>query len=304
MTHMRTEEKQLKLIWKKIGQLDRHYYKNAVEPKGSVVSESIPYINDDNPMHELEVVLPKNNSTKLPVIINIHGGAWIYGEKDSYYKYYCMELAQFNYAVISINYRLAFESPFPSMIEDIFAVFKWLENQSQFNLDLNNVYLVGDSAGAHLAALSAQIIQSTDLQKHYDVKVPSFSIRGLGLSSGVYDFDTLTTGDNELPLKQTLLEVMFNRIDFKNNPIYQYSSVSKNLNKDFTPSYVVSSLADPLTHESQRFVKELEEKGCAFKQHFFDKTQELPHVFNLKSIYPQSDLVNSEMIAFFDSLKA
>ena len=301
---MRTEEKQLKLIWKKIGQLDRHYYKNAIEPKGAIVSDSIPYINDDNPMHECEVVLPKENNTMLPVIINIHGGAWIYGEKDSYYKYYCMELAQFNYAVISINYRLAFESPFPSMIEDIFAVFKWLEHQNQFNLDLNNVYLVGDSAGAHLAALCAQINQSTELQNIYKVKSPSFSIRGLGLSSGVYDFDELMTGNNELPLKQTLLEVMFARIDYKNNPIYPFSSVSKNLRKDFTPCYLVSSLADPLTHETQRFVEELKEKECTFKAHFFEKSLELPHVFNLKSIYPQSDLVNSEMIAFFESLKA
>ncbi len=301
---MRTEEKQLKLIWKKIGQLDRHYYKNAVEPKGAFVSESINYLNDDNPMHELEVVLPNENNQCLPVIINIHGGAWIYGEKDSYYKYYCMELAQFNYAVISINYRLAFEEPFPSMIEDIFAVFAWLENQTSYDFDLNNIFLVGDSAGAHLAALSAQITQSDILLKQYQVTQPKFTIRGLGLSSGVYDFDELMEGDNELPLKKTLLEVMFKRIDFRNNPIYPYASVSKNLNSDFTPAYVVSSLADPLTHESKRFVEELSEKGCHFKQHFFDKSLELPHVFNLKSIYPESDLVNSEMIAFFDSLKA
>ena len=301
---MRTEEKQLKLIWKKIGQLDRHYYKNAIEPKGSFVSESIAYIYDTNPMHECEVVLPNQNNQHLPVIINIHGGAWIYGEKDSYYKYYCMELANFNYAVISINYRLAFEEAFPSMIEDIFSVFSWLENQTIYDFDLNNVYLVGDSAGAHLAALSAQITQSDELQKMYKVSKPSFEIRGLGLSSGVYDFDELMIGDNDLPLKKTLLEVIFNRIDYQNNPIYPYTSVSKNLRKDFTPTYLVSSFADPLSHESQRFVQELTSLGCHFKHHFFEKSLELPHVFNLKSIYPESDFVNSEMIAFFDSLKA
>lgn len=301
---MKNEVKQLRLIWKKIGQLDRHYYKTALKPTGATVSRSIAYIEDQNPMHELEVALPKNKCEKLPVIINIHGGAWIYGEKDSYYKYYAMELAQFNYAVVSVNYRLAFEAPFPSMIEDIFDVFKWLENQSEFNLDLNNVYLVGDSAGAHLAALCAQIHQSEDLQALYHVLKPSFDIRGLGLSSGVYDFDELIKGNNELPLKNTLLEVLFNREDYSNNPLYQFSSISHNLRKDFIPSYIVSSLADPLTHESQRFVEELKEKGCSFKSRFFEKSLELPHVFNLKTIYPQSDLVNSEMIAFFDSLKA
>lgn len=299
---MKTEAKQLRLIWKKIGQLDRHYYKHAQMPQGASVSDSIAYILDDHPMHALEVAYPLNRTGSLPVIVNIHGGAWIYGDKDSYYKYYCMELAQYGYYVINMNYRLAFDSPFPSMIEDIFSVFAWIKSQTQFQFDLDKVFLVGDSAGAHLAALSAQILQSETLQAIYKVNHPYFKIKALGLSSGVYDFDELIKGNNDLPLKNTLLEVIFDREDYQQHPLYPYASVSRNLTKDFTPCYVVSSFADPLSHESQRFVQELQTKDCRFKHHFFEAKDELPHVFNLKNIYPQSEIVNAEMIAFFQSI--
>ena len=55
----------------------------------------------------LDVYRPKLNiKGKLPVIMSVHGGGWVYGDKDVY-QWYCMNLAQRGFAVVNYSYRLA-----------------------------------------------------------------------------------------------------------------------------------------------------------------------------------------------------
>lgn len=290
----------LKLVWNQIARFDRDYYKSAQKPKGASVSGDFDYVGDGDPMHLLEIIRPKGNTSVLPLIIDIHGGGWVYGHKDTYYRYYCMELAKEGYAVINFNYRLAFDHPFPAQIEDIFSLLHWVErNAQEQKFDLNNVYLVGDSAGAHLSALSALIHTSPKLQEIYNLLPAKLTIRALGLSCGVYDFDRLVHMAYELPMKQLLVETIFNRLDYTDHPLYPYASVSAQLNRNMPPMYLVSSKADPLTGETGILVLECKEKKLEHKHRIYPKKLNLPHVFNLKSIYPQSAEVRTEMIDYF-----
>ena len=53
----------------------------------------------------LDLYRPKSmDGKKLPVIVSVHGGAWVYGTKEIY-QFYCMRLAQFGFAVVNFNYR-------------------------------------------------------------------------------------------------------------------------------------------------------------------------------------------------------
>lgn len=70
----------------------------------------------------LDLNLQKNYSGKLPVIINIHGGGFFYGSKETY-QFYCMFLAKQGFAVVNFNYRLAPDYQFPANIEDIDHVY-------------------------------------------------------------------------------------------------------------------------------------------------------------------------------------
>ncbi|MFR5151238.1 MAG: carboxylesterase family protein [Ruminococcus sp.] len=65
---------------------------------------------------ELDVYRPKQaQGEDLPVIISVHGGAWMYGDKERY-QYYCMSLAQRGFAVVNFTYRLAHESKISSTV--------------------------------------------------------------------------------------------------------------------------------------------------------------------------------------------
>ena len=74
--------------------------------------DNIVYGHDDREMQRLDVYRPKQaQGEDLPIIISVHGGAWMYGDKERY-QYYCMSLAQRGFAVVNFTYRLAPESKF------------------------------------------------------------------------------------------------------------------------------------------------------------------------------------------------
>ncbi|WP_312088646.1 alpha/beta hydrolase [Chryseobacterium sp.] len=127
------------------------------------VEENIAYKTDENNNKILlDIYTPKNTDTKkLPVVIYVHGGAWVEGNKliygDNFIENTISKLLDQNFAVISINYRLVTkEIHFNAPIQDTKDAVRWVrKNSDQYHLDSNNIGMWGDSAGAHLALLSA-----------------------------------------------------------------------------------------------------------------------------------------------------
>ena len=88
----------------------------------------------DDKVNYLDVYRPKDRSGRLPVIVSIHGGGWVYGNKDIM-QYYCMSLAQKGFAVINFSYRLAPKYKHPTPFIDVNTVFDWLtQNAEERNL--------------------------------------------------------------------------------------------------------------------------------------------------------------------------
>ena len=99
---------------------------------------------------------------KNPVVVFFHGGAWIMGIKESIninrFNDAINRLRQQGYAVISPEYTLADDgkSPFPDCIIDARDVLVWIKNNAEiYHFDLQNVGLFGESAGAHIALMTA-----------------------------------------------------------------------------------------------------------------------------------------------------
>ncbi len=109
--------------------------------------------------HEIlaDVYRPKDNSVR-PVIVYIHGGALIMGNREEVgYDTGILSLAEQNaYAVVSIDYRLAPETKLPAIISDIEAAFTWLENAGakRFHIDPERMVVVGGSAGGYLTLVT------------------------------------------------------------------------------------------------------------------------------------------------------
>lgn len=113
--------------------------------------------------HQLDIYEPtKEVHTKRPVLIYYHGGAWVGGNKitvnNNRFNETFNTLREKGYAIVSPNYTLAeFKvSPFPACIADAIDVVSWIEqNAVTYNFDTNNVGVLGESAGGHLALMTA-----------------------------------------------------------------------------------------------------------------------------------------------------
>lgn len=119
----------------------------------------IPFTADPtNPRQRLDLHLPAADSP--PVIVFIHGGGWLRGDRRTVAPGLVMDVfAQVldaGFAVASIDYRLSDEAVFPAQIDDALAAVRWvLEYGTEYGIDADRPVLWGESAGAHLAALAA-----------------------------------------------------------------------------------------------------------------------------------------------------
>jgi acetyl esterase/lipase len=119
-------------------------------PEGTIVHRDMPYVTDGHERQKLDLYLPKAEE-KLPLIIWVHGGAWLAGSKT-----YGVPLDYLSdgYAIASINYRLSRHAIFPAQIQDCKAAVRWLRaNAQKYNLDPNCFGAWGPSAGGHLVAM-------------------------------------------------------------------------------------------------------------------------------------------------------
>jgi len=120
---------------------------------GSVrVIRDQPYTLLPNQSQSLDLYLP-TKASKVPLIVFIHGGAWLQGDKAEA-KDIALLLAQAGFAVASINYRLTNQAVFPAQIDDCRAAVSYLRKRAaDYNFDGDRIGVWGVSAGGHLAAL-------------------------------------------------------------------------------------------------------------------------------------------------------
>ena len=100
-----------------------------------------------------DLYLPKTNA-KVPGLVAAHGGGWQIGDKD-FYQHWGSYLAQRGIALFSVNYRLmqGGKKMYPEAVQDVRAAVQFLVEKNE--IDRERVGVIGDSAGAHLAALVA-----------------------------------------------------------------------------------------------------------------------------------------------------
>lgn len=126
----------------------------------------VPYAYQ-SPAQKLDIYLPDKGDGPFPVIVDIHGGAWMFGDKGDALNLPFLKGLQHDFAVVCVNYRLSGEAIFPAQIYDCKAAIRFLKaNASKYRLDGRRISAWGASAGGHLVALlgtSAGVSELEDL---------------------------------------------------------------------------------------------------------------------------------------------
>ena len=155
---------------------------NATIPSwGYASTVNIPY--GEKPRQSLDVYRPKGAKPGAPVVIFFYGGDWQAGKKGDY-RFVAEALTSKGFVAVLPDYRIYPNVTFPAFVEDAAKSVRWVHDHiSQFGGDPKHIYLMGHSAGAHIAAMLT-------LDGHFlkDVGLSRQSIRATAGLSGPYDF--------------------------------------------------------------------------------------------------------------------
>jgi acetyl esterase/lipase len=156
-----------------------HYAIDALHPAANtdhIRSKflDIPYASL-SPAQRLDIYLPDQEGSLYPVILSIHGGAFMGCDKSDAQVMPMLEGLKRGYAVVALNYRLSWQAQFPALVHDVKAAVRWVRaNARKYHFDPQRIAAWGGSAGGYLSSM-------------------------LGTSTGIPDLEDLSLGNPDQP---------------------------------------------------------------------------------------------------------
>jgi acetyl esterase len=194
----------------------------------------------------------------LPALIYVHGGGWVIGDLESH-DVTAARLSVFSgAAVMSVDYRLAPEHPFPAAFDDVVAALRWLlANGASVGIDSTRLAIGGDSAGANIAA-SAAI-----LARDEGIAALRFQLLSYPVTDAVTTTESYQLFANGYGLTCASMQWFIDcylpneadRTDWRAAPLHAPS-----LN-GVCPAFVVTCGYDPLRDEGRAYVRRLNDAG-------------------------------------------
>jgi acetyl esterase/lipase len=289
--------KMMQIMWKGCSFSDAATHEKQTQPDGIERIYDIPYIDDGNVYHLLDVYYPQDATEKLPVIIDIHGGGWMYGNKNLN-ENYCLALASRGYIVFNMSYRLAPDVNVCEQLGDVANALKWInDNISNYPADESNIILTGDSAGGQLAVYSAVLLQSEELRDIFGVVDGELELSGLILTSPVAYM-------NNHDLFSVYMTLLWGA-DRENQPIYNYMNLDEIIDyAQLPPTYLITSSGDMLANkQTHKAYDLLQSKGVECKIADYGKLdgKKQPHVFSVLEPYDNAGTTAiDEALSFFE----
>jgi len=210
--------------------------------------KSIDYWGDGNYRHKLDILSLRSGSPeRAPVLIYIHGGAWMIGDKREQGIPMMHELVQRGWVCVSINYRLSPRATWPAHIVDCKRAVAWVrEHIAEYGGDPGFIAVSGGSAGGHLAALVALTPHQPewqpgfeDLDTSVDACVPFY---------GVYDMtgDPERSGAYGTGLVDLLADKVM-KVSREDDPeLFEQASPDRRVTPDAPPMFVLHGMNDTL----------------------------------------------------------
>lgn len=208
-----------------------------------------------------------------PLVVYFHGGGWVFGNVDSHDAQTRDLCNGASCVVVSVDYRLAPEHPFPTAAEDCYAATCWaIENATALAADPARIAVAGDSAGGNLAAVVALMAR--------DRNGPKLNLQALIYPVLDTDFDNASytaNAENYLLTRETMLwywQQYCPDPEQRSNP---YAAPMRAVDLSGLPAaLVLTGEYDPLRDEGNAYAKRLAAAGVAVQSECYDG---LPHYF-------------------------
>jgi acetyl esterase/lipase len=219
----------------------------TIFPKETVFHQNIPYAGDTLKKHLLDLYLPANATGSTPLLVWVHGGAWMLNDKYAdmgYMTNTIRTILEKGYALASIDYRHSTTAIFPAQIQDCYQALEFLSvNAPKYKLDKNKIVLIGFSAGGHLASLLALSNNNSVPEFYPSKKKTTFKIKAVLDFYGPSDFLSMTAmGDPNM--KGDPISTLLGSTPLKRPDISKLASPCTYVDKDDPPFIIVHGEKD------------------------------------------------------------
>ena len=225
--------------------------------------ESLP--GDKGGRNLLDVVLPKasREGDRRPVLLQVHGGGWIIGDKREQAKPLMTHLASRGWICVAINYRLSPKATMPDHIIDVKRAIAWIRSHiGEYGGDPDFLCITGGSAGGHLCSLAALTANDPRFQPGFEGV--DTTIDGCVPFYGVFDFldraDDRTLGK----MGDFIGPIVFKCTPEENPELWDSVSPITRVHSEAPPFFVIQGSHDSLVfaEEAVTFVSTLREKSA------------------------------------------
>lgn len=207
-----------------------------------------------------------------PVLIFFHGGGWVTGNIDSYNRVCANLAAVTGHIIVSVDYRLAPEHRFPAAPEDCYHISKeiYLNSKELFGVPVDNISLIGDSAGANLAAVVSLMARDRG-EFHVTRQILIYPAVNNDFTEHS-EFDSIRENGTDYILTSKrmcdYMELYQGKEEDKQSP-YFAPLLAKDLSNQ-PNTFIITAQYDPLRDEGEEYGKRLREAGNQVEVYRFE----------------------------------
>jgi acetyl esterase len=224
--------------------------------RGARIEQATARLGDGTVL-PLRVYRPRTASAvPLPVVVNFHGGGFFSGDPRQS-EWWCSSVAaQAGVVVVSVDYRLAPEHPFPVATEDCYAATLWVtEHADELGVDGTRLAVMGDSAGGNLAAVVSLMARDRGTP-HIDLQVliyPSVELIDVFPSEDENEFAPILRKADVAPSS-----ALYRGLHDGTDP---YGSPLRGKHHDLPPALIQTAQHDPIRDHGPAYAAALRAAG-------------------------------------------
>jgi acetyl esterase/lipase len=241
--------------------VSRHWMRPFHFRRDGVKLHSHISYGDGGKRNLLDVYQPVNKRPGgCPVLLQVHGGAWMIGEKEQQAKPLMYHMAERGWVCVAINYRLSPKAAFPAHIVDVKKSIAWIrENIEEFGGNGDFIAITGGSAGGHLSSLAALTPNKAEWQPGFEEA--DTTLQAAVPFYGVYDFLDRSNIRADMPMDGMIANKVMQCSREENPQLWDDGSPISHVSADAPPMYVIHGSHDSLVwvEEARTFVAALQD---------------------------------------------
>lgn len=253
--------------------------------------------------NKMDIYLPKESETTVPILFWIHGGAYVAGDKRDAQDYLKLLSADTQQIVVNINYELSPEVKHPTPLKQLNQAIRYMKENYGSSIDWKDVSIGGDSAGVQIASEYIIAGQNRQIQQAIQVEpiLKNEQITKFISLSGLLDPASFTQVSDKISsfLYAKCGWAYFDKKNFEQSEEVKQLALTQNVNNWTQKVFLTDGNTNTFTKQMNQAETALKEQGIPVTKVSYDKkTAELNHEYQFDFSIEQSQKTYEQLVAF------